>query len=82
MAPDKWWLDAAYKYGDCVFVPKKMSRAALERDFYAAWKRYYRLINIWKRFIANSRYLTFKRSLMFLGEAILQKKNLSLDASR
>jgi radical SAM superfamily enzyme YgiQ (UPF0313 family) len=82
MAPDKWWLDAAYKYGDCVFVPKKMSRAALERDFYAAWKRYYRLINIWKRFIANSRYLTFKRSLMFFGEAILQKKNLSLDASR
>jgi hypothetical protein len=58
-----------------------MSREVLENAFFAAWKEYYTLPNIWKRFVANFRYLPFRRSLMFLCEAFLQKRNLNLDAT-
>ena len=82
MSPDKWWLDKNYKYGDCVFEPKNMTKHELEREFYAAWKAYYSFGNIWKRFKANFKYLSFVNSLLFLGEALLQKKNLNLNVKK
>jgi len=82
MSPDKWWLDENYTYGDCVFEPKNMTKKELERDFYAAWKKYYTLSNIWKRFKANFKYLSFKDSALFLGEALLQKRNLNLNVKK
>ncbi len=56
---DNWWLADNYKYGDTVFLPKKMTAEALAEGCSWARKTFYSHKNIVKRLFKHSGHLKF-----------------------
>ncbi len=48
-----WWLEQGYRYGDPIFVPKRMSPDAFAAECYAARKDFYAWSSIVRRVVAG-----------------------------
>lgn len=69
----KWWLSDKFKYGDAMFIPKKISYEELKNECYIARKKFYNTKNILKRFYYNLKHMSFDISPLFLAMNFISK---------
>lgn len=60
----RWWLDPAYRYGDPIFVPRKMSPEAFAEACFEAKKAFYAWPALIRRAFRGSRDLDWLRTGM------------------
>ncbi len=72
---DNWWLAENYKYGDTVFIPKKMSATALAEGCSWARKTFYSHKNIIKRFFSHTGHL--KYFYLYLATNYISKREIN-----
>ena len=72
----EWWLDPNYKFGDVVFLPKKMSPEELSVWCLKARKRFYSYSSIFRRMF-DSKILNPVILSAFLWYNILSRKDVT-----
>jgi radical SAM superfamily enzyme YgiQ (UPF0313 family) len=79
MIDEKWWLDEKYKYGEIMFVPKRMSAEELKQACIDARLAFNSYSNILKRifdFKANAKSLS--NAGLFLAGNLIARKEVRL----
>lgn len=74
---DAWWLDEDFHYGDCCFVPRRMSAGDLERAVREARRRFNTLGSLFRRALdlkANACGLV--RFFLFLAVNLINRREI------
>jgi len=68
---EKWWLDENYRYGDTMFMPKKMSPAELKEGCYDTRKKFNSINSIISRYFEKNS--NKKNPFIYFGANIINR---------
>ncbi|MYZ52757.1 B12-binding domain-containing radical SAM protein [Malikia spinosa] len=71
----QWWLDPAYRYGDPIFVPRRMTPQQLAQGCFEAKQRFYAWSSIARRVLASdTRFSLFGRAMSTVANLISRRE--------
>lgn len=70
-----WWLDPAYRYGDPIFIPRKMTPEAFAEEAFRLKEAFYTWPSMVRRFLGSAAGLDlYQAALVALGNVISRRE--------
>ncbi|TXT37632.1 MAG: hypothetical protein FD135_3466 [Comamonadaceae bacterium] len=71
----KWWLDPAYRYGDSIFEPQRMSASELAEGVFSARQRFYSWRSIASRtMFGETSFSAFRMTMTLIANVISRRE--------